>query len=153
MIVSPVVIQELTHLIFLANPTHYSLNNYHNIHRRRPLNSRQLPLKADHLLRFISFCGTVECPKRENQGRSDLSHMILILNRFFVPSLVRIIDSNKRQFVVAQCSLTFSFFRTSLSTFSLFIFSTIYLNITSSTLSVSGRLLAFGPTKYSTQYF
>ena len=114
------VIRELAHLKFFRQPFPLLLNNYHNIHSRRRLNSRQLRLQPDYLLRFTNFCGTVASPKRETQNVLDLSHMILILNRSFVPSLARVINSNKH-FVIAECSSTVSFFRKSLSTFSLFI--------------------------------
>ena len=63
---------------------------------------------------FNDFCGTVEGPKRENKNTSDLSHTIPILNRFYVSSLVRAINSGKQQFVVAQYSLTFLLSRNSL---------------------------------------
>ena len=133
----------MAHLKFFRQPYPLRLNNYQNIHKRRRLNIRKLQLQPHHLLRFNNFCGTTESPKRENQGTSDISRTILILNRFFVPSLVRAMTSNKQQFVVALYSPTFSFFRTSLPNFSFFIFSTICLNVTNSTLTVSGRLLNF----------
>ena len=108
---------------------------------------RQLRLPLDHSLRFNSFCGTVECPKRENQNISDLSHMIPILNRFYVPSLARAINSDKQQFVVAQYSLTFSLSRNSLFSFLLpSILRTRCLNVINSTLTVSGQLLTVGLT-------
>ena len=62
-------------------------------------------------LRFNNFCGTVASPKREKQNFSDLSHKIRILNRFYVPSLARAMNSDKQQFVVAQYLLTFSLSR------------------------------------------
>ena len=93
------------------------LNNYHNIHRRRRLNSRQLRLQPDHVLRFNNFCWKVQSSNRDNQNILDLSHMILILNRFFVPSVAMVINTNKQQFVVSQYSPTVSFFTNSLSTF------------------------------------
>ena len=97
------------------------LNNHHNFHRRRRLNSRQLRLQPDHLLQNNNFCGTVESPKREIQGTSELSHKILILNWLFVPSLASVIHSNRQQFVVAQQSPKFSFFlEKSLPTYLLF---------------------------------
>ena len=133
----------MAHLKFFRQPYPLRLNNYQNIQKRRQLNIRKLQLQPHHLLPFNNFCGTIESPKRENQGTSDLSHTILILNQFFVFSLVRVITSNKQQFVVALYSLTFSFFRTSLPNFSFFIFSTICLNVTNSTLTVSGQLLNF----------
>ena len=133
------VIRELAHLMFFRQPYLLLLDNYHNIHRRRRLNSRQLRLQFDHLLRFNNFCGAVERPKRESPNILDLSHMTRNLNRFFVPSLARVINSNKQQFVVAQYSPTVSFFRNSLSIFSLFILSTKCLNVTNATLTSSGR--------------
>ena len=108
---------ELARLMFFRQPYLLLLNNYHNIHRRRRLNSRQRRLQLDHLLRFNNFCGTVASPKRENENISDLSHRIPILNRFYVPSLARAKNSDKQQFVVAQYSLTFSLFRNSLPIF------------------------------------
>ena len=153
MIASIAVIQELANLKFFRQPYPLLPNNYHIIHRRRKLNSRQLRLQPDHLLRSNSFCGTVESPKRENQGTSDLSHMILTLNRFFVPSLARVIHSNKQQFVVPQYSSTFSFFRNSQLTFSFFILSTRCLNVTNFTQPASGRLPTVGLTWHLTQCF
>ena len=76
------------------------LKNYHNIQKRRRLNSRQLQLQPDHTPRYNNFCRTVGSPKRENQGTSDPIHTILTLNWFFVPSLARVINSIKQQFVV-----------------------------------------------------
>ena len=147
-IASPAVTRELAHLKFFRQPYPLLLSNYHNIDRRRRLNSHQLRLQPDHLFRLNNSCGTVESPKRENQGRSDLSHTILILNRFFVPSIDRVINSNKQQLVVAQFPPTFSFFRTSLPTFSFFLIRTRCLNATNSTLTVNGRypiLARYGP--------
>ena len=51
---------------------------------------------------------------REPKKISDLSHMIPILNRFYVASLASSINSDKQQFVAAQYSLTFSLSRNSL---------------------------------------
>ena len=91
--------------------------------------------------------------KAREPSTSNLSHTILILSRFFVPSLVSSINSNKQHFVVVQFLPTSSFFRTSSPNFSFIIFSTISLNFTKSTLTVSGRLLTFGSTRHSTPYF
>ena len=147
------MIHELAHLMFFRQPYPLLLNNYHNIHTRRRLNSRQLRLQLDHLLRFNIFCGTVESPKRENQNFADLSHIILILNQFFVTSLARVINSNQQQFVVAQDSPAVSFFRIPLSTFSLFILRIICLNVTNSTLTASGRLPTVGLSRHLTPCF
>ena len=118
----------------------------------RRLNSRQLRFQPDHLPRSNNLCGTAESPKRENQIISDLSQMILTINLFFVPSLARVINSNKQQFAVAQDSPTVSFFRNSLSTFSLFILCTICLHATNSTLTANGRLPTVGLTWHLIQY-
>ena len=144
------MIRELARLMFFRRTYPLLLDNYHITHRRRRLNSRQLRLRPDYLLRSNSFCGTVEDPKRENQGTSDLSHKFLTLNRFFAPSLARVIHSNKQQFVVAQYSYTFSFFRNSLPTFSFYILSKRCLNVTNSTLTASGRLPTVGSTWHLT---
>ena len=142
----------LAHPKFFRQPYPLLLNNCHNIHRRG-MNNRQLRLQPDDLLRLNNFCGTVENPKRENQNISDLSHMILIFNRFFVPSLARVLNPKKQQFVVAQYSSTFSLFRISLPAFSLFILRTICLNVKNSTLTASGRLPTVGLTWHLIQYF
>ena len=71
------------------------------------MNSLQLRLQQDQSLQSNNFCGTAENLKRENQNISDLSHMILILNRLYVPSSVRAINSDQQQFVAAHRSLTF----------------------------------------------
>ena len=99
--VSPAVTQVLAHLKFFRQPYPLRLKNNHNIQMRRRLNSRQLRLQPEYLLCTNNYFGTVESPKRENQGTSDLSHTTPNLNRFFVPSLDRVINSKKQQFVVA----------------------------------------------------
>ena len=153
MLAPPAVTQEFVHLTFFRHPYPLLLNNYHNIHRRRRLNSRQFRLQPDHILRFNSFCGTVESPKRENQGTSVLSHAILILNWFYVPSIARVINYIKQQFVVNQYSSTLAFFINPLPTFLFFILSTRCVKVTNSKLTASGRLHTVGLTWYLTQCF
>ena len=142
---SPAVTQELAHPKFFRQPYPSLLNN-HIIYRRRRLNNRRLRLQPDRLHRYNNFCGTVEYPRQKNQSTSDLSHTILILNPFLVPSLARVENSNKQQLTVAQYSPTISFFRIPLPTFSFFIFSTRCLIVTNSTLTASGLLLNVDPT-------
>ena len=131
------VIRELASLMFFCPPYSLLLNHYHNIHRKRRLNSRQLRLQLDHSLRFNKFCGTVEGPKRENQNTSDLSHMIPTLNRFYVPSLAMAINSDKQQFVLLSIGLHSRSLE--LHYLLLFILRPRCLTVINSTLTLSGR--------------
>ena len=152
MIVSPAVIQKLIHLKFSRQP--YSLNSstYHTIHWRRRVKSRQLRLQPDGLLRYNKFCGTVDSLKQKNASTMDLSQTTSVLNRFFVPSLVRVLVNNRQQFVVFA-SILFRPKLTYLSDFSLFIFFAKWGNVTNSTLTASGWTFTFGPIWHMTQRF
>ena len=80
--------------------------------------------------------------KAREPNISDLSHMILILNRFFIPSLARVINSKK---TTIRCCPFFAYilvFQKFTSSF--FILSTICLSVTISTLTASGRLPTVG---------
>ena len=137
--------------MFSRQPYPLHLNTNHKIHRRRRMNNRQFRLQPDRSLRYNNFCGTLEKSKQKNQSTTNLSQTTPILNLLFVPSLARVINSNRRQFVVAQFLPKF-LVRTILKVFSVSTFSTKCLNVTCFTLTASGRLLFLGQTWHSTQY-
>ena len=135
----------------LGNHLNIGQNVLYENHRQDLLN-RQLRLQPDLSLRYNIFCGTLENLKQKIQSTTDLSQTTPILNQLFVPSLARVLSSNRRQFVVAQYSPKF-LFRTLLKIFSFSKFSTKCLNVTGFTLTASGRLLFLGQTWHLTQYF
>ena len=151
-IVSQVVTQELVHLKFSRRLYLLLLHTYHNIHRRRCMNNHQFRRTADRLLRYNNFCEAVERLYQKNQNSTDLSQLTPILNRLFVLSLARVINSSWQQFAVAISSLTFSFSRNFHSYFFFFVFNVKGLTVTNSTLIACGRSLTFGTIWHCTQF-